>query len=149
METPTKSLRSLIEFATGILSRLNINFVDEEFCRQWTLKTFHPSGAVCPYCGLRIIDNGFVVKFYRGISVKCPHCSKWFKATTETFLEGAHLSFSQVVLMLVLIECNQPTEAISKLIGADGETVRRWRHKVKMEQKQRQQIKGAIHDKKR
>jgi len=144
MEHATKSLKSLIAFSTGILGRLNIDFVDEEFCRQWTLKTFHPSGPVCPFCGLRIIDNGFVEKFYRAISVKCPHCGKWFRATTGTFLEGSHLSFRQVVVMLLLIEANQPTEAISQLIRADNETVRRWKRRIKTEQKQKQQFKGAI-----
>jgi len=127
------SFKDLAPFAINILNNFSVELVDEDRCRRLVLNIFHPEGPVCCYCGSKIDRDGFVDRFYKMYSVQCPHCSKWLKATTGTFLQGSHLTFRQVVVMLLLFELNVGIGSVAQFLGVDHETVRRWRLRLKAE----------------
>lgn len=102
---------------------LSADILDEALCREWIISRMHPDGARCPDCGLVLNDDA---SFRAGRRCHCGRCGRWYTATTDTFLEGTHLDFSQAYLLAVLIDLEVPPHRIAYCVGVSTDTVRIW-----------------------
>lgn len=111
---------------TDVLRSLNIDFLDETYCREWILKQLHGDNPACPGCGYH---NEIPKNYWDGKLVRCKLCDKWFTGVTDTFLSAAKLNFREVFLLAVLLGLGQDNQAIANILRVTPETIRRWRRK--------------------
>ena len=109
-------------FSTAIFS--------EDAARAEVLLKLHPDGAVCPSCGLAL-DGPTERSFWAGRRCECGRCGRWFSARSGTFLDNAHLSYAQVILIAALLCEGLHPIRIAALAGVSADTVRIWNKRFK------------------
>jgi hypothetical protein len=115
-------------FSTGyVAGQFNTEFLSENHCRTWVLRQLHPATTRCPNCGEPFSDVRRLARFWNMDRLQCAYCGRFFTALTGTLLSGTHLTFSQIVLLCLLIETGLTAPRIAKIIGEDPETVRLWK----------------------
>jgi len=88
------------------------------------LKAIHGSDGIdCPECHASLTGVA-LQRFWEGKRIRCCACGKFFTALTGTFLSGCHMSFSQFILLAVLLQFNVHHRAIATILRISTETVR-------------------------
>ena len=115
-----------------------LDFFHEDVCRQWILKRIHGGKAQCPRCH-GAIEGKSEASFWADRMVKCRRCGKMFDAKTGTFIVGMHFSYSQLVLLSLLLAIGWNNRRIAALVGCSGPTVGLWRRKFEAFKKLRRE----------
>jgi transposase-like protein len=131
IENSAQSVRPRYFTPDDLTRSLAADFLSADRCRSWVLATLHPEGAHCPYCGRAFSDSKRLQHFQNGDRLRCASCKRFFTALTGTFLSGTHMSFQQVVLLCLLINCNLDVSQAARLLGEHPDTVRLWKIKFK------------------
>jgi transposase-like protein len=118
----SKSRSDLSLLSKSILAKFNATFLNEVACREAILNMLHFGKRVCPYCNQQI-QGKLLVSFVNFKRVQCPECNKFFTALTGTFLAGTRLSFSQLMLLIVLINADIPVSKIECITKIHRETI--------------------------
>lgn len=105
-----------------ILLNFNSSFLNESTCREAILRIIHSNKFTCPYCNIKLEENKFQ-SFLDLKRIKCSGCGKSFNALKGTVLCNAHLSFSQLMLITVLIAANIPISKIETITKVHRESV--------------------------
>ena len=119
---------------SGIFSRGDVTssavsaFFNESACRQWIIKRLHPDGACCPDCGKGLSEKS-LNRFWSAERVKCCGCGKFFTALTGTFLSGCQLTFSEVIVLAILLSPDFNDKKIAEILDMSPANVRIWRNK--------------------
>lgn len=128
----TKAGSRPMTFGPGDVGKMFVaNFLHEASCRDWIIGQLHPDGPRCPRCSGMIVNKESLRSYRLGCRVRCRWCGKYFTVLTGTFLSGCHLSFSQVILMAILIDAGAADSQISRLMGMSRDGIRRWRLRFK------------------
>jgi len=116
------------------------DFLDEEVCRRWILKTIHGDGEMmCPGCGAPLAGIA-LQRFWEGKRICCRTCGKFFTALTGTFLAGCHMTFREVILFAVFLHFRIPPREIARILRISVETVRLWEIKFKALEKMKARL---------
>jgi transposase-like protein len=121
-----------------LLKEFSADFLDDEYCRQWILKKLHPNEDVfCPGCEVSdsVLTGKRAERFWMAKRVKCSYCGKYFTALTDTFLSGIHMTFKEIILLVMLLGLGCSNTSIAKFIGYNEETIRIWRKKFEIIEK--------------
>ncbi len=111
-----------------LFKSFNPDFFDMEYCRRWVLDRIHPDGPRCPSCSGDLTPVS-EKSFYDGRKVVCRHCKKRFTAMTGTFLSGTHLTYKEIVLVLLLFHLRVETTEIMKHASLSRDTLNIYRRK--------------------
>jgi transposase-like protein len=123
----------------NVVKAFSAIFLDENRCRQWVMNNLHPDGGGCPECGHKLTEKQKSL-FSFGKRVCCKSCSKWFNERTGTLLSGSKMTYAQVFLLAFLLGMGQHNDCIAAAIGCDEETVRLWRLKFRILERQRKLV---------
>lgn len=114
----------------AIAAAFSPDIFDEAACRARVLLKLHPDGALCPACGLAL--DGLTEKsFWAGRRCECGRCGRWFSARSGTFLDNAHLSYAQIIIIAALLREGLHPARIAAFAGVSADTVRIWSMRFK------------------
>ena len=122
----------------AVFESFGLRFLDEEFCRMFLIDLIHMGIFACPFCGHNIAEK-YHDEFYKNSPIYCPGCRKDFRASSGTPLSYSKLSFSQVILLSLMLELNCGVETIAKRLGIARQTIPPWRKKLDFRKRLRSQ----------
>lgn len=106
-----------------------VDLVNEEECRRFLVRRFHPAGAHCPHCGV-VLPTAAADRFAEGGRLHCRDCGRWFTWTTGTVIEDSKLDVRQLVLLILLTFCHASAESIALATRLTPQSVRSWRRRL-------------------
>ncbi|HBG07696.1 MAG: hypothetical protein A2075_09235 [Geobacteraceae bacterium GWC2_58_44] len=88
----------------------------------------HTDGKRCPHCGVEIVDEARLRRWYQVERIKCSstECGRFYTSTTNTELSGSTLDPRELYLLKCLIEWGVSPTTIITIIPVNKETVGRW-----------------------
>ncbi len=111
--------------ASTVSEAFGAQLLSEEACREWVLKQIHGDCPSCPRCGQPVRDN-LLPRFMENKRIQCS-CGKLFQGTSQTFVSGMHMTFSELILLALLLWLRRDITEISRTLKMDPETVRLWK----------------------
>ena len=105
-------------------------FLNPDVCRAWLLEKLHPGGPACPACGHVQAKDRNRRRFQFLDCLKCETCGKGFTAFTGTVFAGVQMTPAEIVLMLLLFQCDRPSVEVAECLDTSESTVRRWRKRL-------------------
>ena len=130
MEEPEKIAGNRTVFPEEAVQEFDAIFLDEAGCRRWFMSKLYPTGGSCPSCGTALTKKQHYL-FFQGKRVTCKRCGRWFNERAGTMLSGTHMTYSEAMLLMLLLGLGQSARLIADILGCDEETVRIWRNKLK------------------
>ena len=116
-------------FRETIAGAFRQEFMDEEKCRRFILELLYPNGPQCPFCGNRKIITRDKNRFWLNRRCSCAECGRRFNATSKTILNSMNFSFSELMLVIALIDIGLGNPQIARIVGRRRDAVRHWRYK--------------------
>lgn len=102
------------------------DFLDEDACRHWILeKIYNGMDISCPKCSMPLTEKG-LRRFLMAERIRCHACGKFFTALTDTFLQGCHLTFRDIILLATFLHFDIHHREIARILRISPETVRLW-----------------------
>lgn len=114
---------------TSAIARLHADMLEWKESAHWMIDYLHRiDGKRCPYCGVEIVDEVRLQRWYQGERIKCSssECGRFYTSRTNTELDGSTLDARELFLLKCLIEMKAPAASIITIIPINKETVERW-----------------------
>lgn len=109
-----------------VAAAFDAGFLDEGLCRGWILGTMYADVKIsCPQCRAPLTEKG-LRRFWMAERLRCQACGKFFTSLTDTFLNGCHLSFREIMLLAVFLHYHINHREIARILKISIETVRLW-----------------------
>ena len=109
-----------------VAGKFSAEFLDEDVCRRWILEKIYDGMAIsCPQCSALLTENR-LRRFWLAERIRCHACGKFFTALTDTFLQGCHLAFREIILLAIFLHFNIHHREIASILRISTETVRLW-----------------------
>lgn len=102
--------------------------LNEDLCRRWLIKKFHPENIHCAFCAAPVRDHQDSA-LREGKAVICRSCMKRITAFTGTFLQGMHWKSSELISLLLFIAAGWSTKRIAATLSRNDDTIRDWRNR--------------------
>ena len=109
-------------------ARFNSGMLDWAQTAHWMIDQLHADGKRCPHCGIGIVDETRMQRWYQGERIKCSStdCGRFYTSLTNTELSGSTLDPRELYLLKCLIEWKVAPATIVTIIPINKETVARW-----------------------
>lgn len=123
-------------FLPGDVARkFSADFLDDNACRRWILEKIYDGMEIaCPKCSVLLTKNR-LQRFWLSERIRCQTCGKFFTALTDTFLQGCHLTFREIILLAIFLHFGIHHREIAYILKISAETVRLWEVKFNALQK--------------
>lgn len=90
----------------------------------------HPEGQRCPHCGVELVDEKRVDRWYQCERIECKSCGRFFTSLSGTILQSSPLDPREVYLLAVLSALQIPREQIADILSIHKDTVRNWQQRL-------------------
>lgn len=124
-------MKSIPELMMEIRDGFSIELISEDACRDWFLRTIHPSGAFCPECNHAVTGEKKLQAFWSLRRVTCQFCGRTFSAVTGTALKGIGIDFRALYILLFMVSHGTPAKNVSKQLRISNGAAYVWTNKAK------------------
>ena len=104
-----------------------LDFLDDDICRHWILTHLHRTGAACPHCRQKVQGEKNLNRFWLNMRIRCTQCSRYYRASSKTFLERAEKDYRWLFFIAAMIGAGVSDRQIAERLDADPQTVKKYR----------------------
>lgn len=127
--TPSSKRSDVTVKPDDVLEACGAELLDEARCRNWLIRTLHPEGIHCPFCGTPA-KACQVDALQEGKWVRCQACPRHFSAFSKSTLSKLHWRCTEFVQLLLFFSAGWSVKRIATKLECSESAVRSWESRV-------------------